>query len=55
MVTVRIPGAMRGLTDGLARVEVPGATVGEALGALVAAHPGVGHGCSTATAGSAAS
>jgi len=40
-VTVRIPSPMRSLTSGRGTVAVDGATVGEALHALVAEHPGV--------------
>ena len=39
-VTIRIPTTLRTLTGGSAQVEVEGATVGEVLGALEAAHPG---------------
>ncbi len=39
-VTVRIPNQLRTLTGGKGEVEVEGATVGEALKALDAAHPG---------------
>ncbi len=39
-VTVRIPTQLRTLTGGAGEVEVEGATVGEALKALDAAHPG---------------
>lgn len=42
MATVRIPTQLRGLTGDRAEVEVAGATVGEALAALDAAHPGFG-------------
>ncbi len=42
MITVRIPSAMRGLTDGAAHVEVEGMTVREALDALVVRHPALG-------------
>ncbi len=41
-VTVRVPTALRALTGGQAEVPVDGATVGEALSALDAAHPGFG-------------
>ena len=41
-VTVRIPTQLRTLTGGAGEVEVEGATVGEALKALDAAHPGLG-------------
>ena len=39
-VTVRIPTQLRPLAGGAAEVAVDGATVGEALAALDAAHPG---------------
>ena len=39
-VTVRIPTQLRPLAGGAAEVAVDGATVGEALEALDAAHPG---------------
>ena len=39
-VTVRIPTQLRTLTGGAGEVPVEGATVGEALKALDAAHPG---------------
>jgi molybdopterin converting factor small subunit len=39
-ITVRIPNQLRTLTGGKGEVEVEGATVGEALKALDAAHPG---------------
>lgn len=39
-VTIRIPTTLRTLTAGQSQVEVEGATVGEVLGALDAAHPG---------------
>ena len=39
-VTVRIPTQLRSLAGGAAEVAVDGATVGEALRALDAAHPG---------------
>ena len=38
--TIRIPTTLRTLTGGASQVEVEGATVGEVLGALDAAHPG---------------
>ena len=38
--TVRIPTTLRPLTAGAAEVEVDGATVGEVLDSLEAAHPG---------------
>jgi sulfur-carrier protein len=41
-VTVRIPAQLRTLTGGSAHVTVEGTTVGEALKALDAAHPGFG-------------
>jgi molybdopterin synthase sulfur carrier subunit len=40
-VTIRIPTQLRTLTAGAGEVEVDGATVGEALKALDAAHPGM--------------
>ncbi len=40
-VTVRIPTQLRTLTSGAGAVEVEGASVGEALKALDAAHPGL--------------
>ena len=39
-LSVRIPTQLRTLTGGLGEVQVEGATVGEALKALDAAHPG---------------
>ena len=39
-VTVRIPTTMRPLSGGSSTVEVEGATLGEVLTALDAAHPG---------------
>ena len=39
-VSIRIPTTLRTLTGGVSEVEVEGATVGEALAALEAAHPG---------------
>jgi sulfur-carrier protein len=39
-VKVRIPTQLRSLSGGAGEVEVEGATVGEALKALDAAHPG---------------
>ena len=42
MATVRIPTQLRSLTGDRAEVEVAGATVGEVLTALDAAHPGFG-------------
>ena len=41
-VSVRIPTQLRTLTDGAGEVQVVGSTVGEALKALDAAHPGIG-------------
>jgi len=41
MPTIHIPTALRPYTEGAARVEVQGATVGEALGALTLAHAGL--------------
>ena len=40
-VTVRVPTQLRPLTGGQGEIEVEGATVGEALKALDAAHPGL--------------
>ncbi|MDQ3898047.1 MAG: MoaD/ThiS family protein [Actinomycetota bacterium] len=40
MATVRIPTQLRTLSGGAAEVDVEGATVGEVLKALDAAHPG---------------
>ncbi len=40
-LTVRIPTQLRTLTGGAGEVEVEGTTVGEALKALDAAHPGM--------------
>jgi molybdopterin synthase sulfur carrier subunit len=40
VVTIRIPTQLRSLAGGAAEVSVDGATVGEALKALDAAHPG---------------
>ena len=40
MVTIRIPTTLRTLTGGSSSVEVEGATVGEVLASLDAAHPG---------------
>jgi len=40
-LTVRIPTQLRTLTGGAGEVEVEGTTVGEALKALDAAHPGL--------------
>lgn len=39
-VTIRIPTTLRTLSGGASEVQVDGATVGEALGALESAHPG---------------
>jgi molybdopterin converting factor small subunit len=39
-VTVRVPSQLRSLTAGTGEVSVDGATVGEVLKALDAAHPG---------------
>jgi molybdopterin synthase sulfur carrier subunit len=39
-VVVRVPAQLRSLTGGQGEVSVEGATVGEALKALDAAHPG---------------
>ncbi len=39
-VTVRIPAQLRTLTGGVGEIAVEGVTVGEALKALDAAHPG---------------
>ena len=41
MATVRIPSVLRKHTDGAAKVTADGATVGEVLHAVVAAHPGL--------------
>jgi len=41
-VKVRIPTQLRPLAGGVGEVEVEGSTVGEALKALDAAHPGFG-------------
>ncbi|MDP8975912.1 MAG: MoaD/ThiS family protein [Actinomycetota bacterium] len=41
-VSVRVPTQLRSLTGGEAQISVEAATVGEALKALDAAHPGVG-------------
>ena len=40
MATIRIPTTLRTLTGGTSTVEVEGATVGEVLANLDAAHPG---------------
>ncbi|HUP84797.1 MAG TPA: ubiquitin-like small modifier protein 1 [Acidimicrobiales bacterium] len=42
MPTLRIPTQLRTLTGGAGEVSVDGSTVGEALKALDAAHPGFG-------------
>ena len=42
MPTIRVPTQLRPLTDGKGEVQVDGSTVGEALKALDAAHPGFG-------------
>ena len=42
MPVIRIPAQLRTLTDGAGEVQVDGSTVGEALKALDAAHPGFG-------------
>ncbi|MEA3077617.1 MAG: sulfur-carrier protein [Actinomycetota bacterium] len=42
MPTIRIPTQLRTLTAGAGEVAVDGSTVGEALKALDAAHPGIG-------------
>lgn len=39
-VTIRVPTQLRSLTDNAGEVQVDGSTVGEALKALDAAHPG---------------
>lgn len=41
MPTVRIPSPLRSFTGGVAEVAVDGATLGEALASLEAAHPGI--------------
>jgi molybdopterin synthase sulfur carrier subunit len=41
-VTVRVPTQLRALTGGAGEVEVEAGTVGDALRALDAAHPGLG-------------
>jgi molybdopterin synthase sulfur carrier subunit len=41
-VSVRVPTQLRNLTGGEGQISVEGGTVGEALKALEAAHPGVG-------------
>ena len=40
MPTIKVPPVLRAQTDGEAEVSVEGSTVGEALNALAAAHPG---------------
>jgi molybdopterin converting factor small subunit len=40
MPTIKVPPVLRSETGGESEVEVAGATVGEALKALAAAHPG---------------
>ena len=42
MSTVRIPPTLRTATGGAKQVEVPGGSVREVVGALVAAYPGLG-------------
>ncbi len=42
MPLVRIPTVLRKHTDGAAKVEADGATVGEVFDQLVARHPGLG-------------
>jgi len=42
VATVRIPTQLRSLVDGASELTVDGATVGEVLKALDAAHPGFG-------------
>ncbi|MSQ03206.1 MAG: MoaD/ThiS family protein [Myxococcales bacterium] len=39
MPVIQIPSALRSFTDNQARVDVAGATAGQALAALAAAHP----------------
>ena len=41
MATVRIPTPLRSFTRGQEQVSVPGSTVGEVLGNLERAHPGI--------------
>jgi molybdopterin converting factor small subunit len=41
MAVVRIPTPLRSHTNGQDSVEAPGATVGEVLASVVAAHPGL--------------
>ena len=40
MITIRVPTQLRSLTNNAGEVQVEGSTVGEALKALDAAHPG---------------
>ena len=42
MPVVRIPTVLRKHTDGAAKVDADGATVGEVFSSLVAVHPGLG-------------
>ncbi len=42
MATVRIPTQLRSLVDNQSELTVEGATVGQVLEALEAAHPGIG-------------
>ena len=42
MATVRIPTVLRKHTDGQAKVEAAGSTVGEVFTSLIDAHPGLG-------------
>lgn len=42
MSTVRIPPVLRASAGGEKQIEVPGATVGEVLEALIGLHPGLG-------------
>jgi molybdopterin converting factor small subunit len=42
MPTIRIPGAMRALTAGLADIDVTAGTVRDALAELERRHPGIG-------------
>lgn len=42
MATVRIPASLRSFTGNKGEVRVAGATVGEVLGNLEKAHPGIG-------------
>ncbi len=42
MATVRIPTQLRSLADGASELQLAGATVGEVLAGLDAAHPGFG-------------